>query len=62
MRVLHVGASRLTRVGRDEIVERSISHLDKADLDYGARVTEVVRELTAKRKKGGAAGRGPSQP
>lgn len=38
-------AGSLSRVSRDEIIERSIGHFRKADPDYGRRVAEAVAAL-----------------
>ncbi len=39
----------LSQVSKDDIVERSLSHLRKADGDYGDRVLKDVMERPAKR-------------
>jgi catalase len=38
-------AGSLSRVSRNEIIERSIGHFRKADLEYGRRVAEAVAAL-----------------
>jgi catalase len=42
-------AGHLSQVSKDDIVERSLSHLRKADGDYGDRVLKAVMERRAKR-------------
>ena len=38
-------AGSLSQVSKDDIVERSIAHFEKADPEYGARVREAVAGL-----------------
>ena len=38
-------AGGLAQVSRDDVVERSIAHFEKADPEYGARVREAVTKL-----------------
>jgi catalase len=42
-------AGHLSQVSKDDIVERSLSHLRKADGDYGDRVLKAVMDRRAKR-------------
>ena len=42
-------AGSLSRVSRDEIVERSIGHFRNADADYGEKVAKAVRALRARK-------------
>jgi catalase len=40
-------AGGLSRVSRDDVIERSIGHFRKADADYGERVARAVAALRA---------------
>lgn len=42
-------AGHLSQVSKDDIVERSLSHLRKADGDYGDRVFKAVMERRTRR-------------